>query len=352
MTGVVVSLPDFEPVLERLRQDAEQRLGVSPLRFVPVNREERPFTRLLRVSVHRSGDVEPLTHFFVKIFKVKPDVGVERTRERIVRDFDVNRRVHDAMQPLEELGAVPPVACYPDLLAIVTEQVTGPTLLDHLQMEAAWFPAAARIEGLCRTVGTAGRWIREFQGSATGGGCVAIEDLCAYVDHRLQRLVRHGTFSTSDRAQVLTLIDHLGARIAAEDLKEVPIHSDLALGNIIVSGRRIVVLDFAMTKLGTRLHDLSRLFLQIELLAIKPQLRATIAGQLQRSLLEGFEPGLTVEHPLFRLLMLLHRVNHFTSLSLNRASLPAAIYNNFVRRHHRRSIAAELQRGPVESLAS
>ena len=99
-----------------------------------------------------------------------------------------------------------------------------------------------------------------------------------------------GGFSSDDRLAVLNHIQALGAQIAPQDLKEVAVHSDLALGNILVSDGRIVVLDFAMSKLGTRLHDLTRLYVQLDLLAVKPRFSSRVVRRLQQALLNGFDP--------------------------------------------------------------
>ncbi len=144
---------------------------------------------------------------------------------------------------------------------------------------------------------------------------------------------------------MLSHVDALGHRAAPEDLREVAVHSDLALGNIIVSGDRIVVLDFAMAKRGTRLHDLTRLAVQLDLLSVKPQFGSRVIRRLQLAVLEGFDPALRMDRPMFRLLTLLHRVNHLTTLSVNRFSPAEAVYNALVRRRHRRWIAAELAGG-------
>jgi Ser/Thr protein kinase RdoA (MazF antagonist) len=167
-----------------------------------------------------------------------------------------------------------------------------------------------------------------------------------YIGARVQRLEAcpGARFTSSDAERILSTVDRLGTLIPAEDLREVAIHADLSLGNVLVSQTRIVVLDFAMAKRGTALHDLTRLFLQIDLLAVKPQMSRRIINEVQRALLAGFDPLLTPNRPLFRLLMLLHRVNHLASLSVNRVAGPEAFYNSIVRYQHRRWIAAEITR--------
>jgi Ser/Thr protein kinase RdoA (MazF antagonist) len=222
--------------------------------------------------------------------------------------------------------------------------VSGPTLLEYLETRASWFATKKTLDDLRATMTAVGRWIRVFQSMNPGGDPVTVADLRQYVDIRLERLVRHAgrRFTEHDRRRVLEHIDALGAAIPEAELQQVTAHSDLSLGNVLVSGDRIVVLDFAMTRLDTRLYDLTKVALQLDLLRAKPQYSARMIHELTSALIEGFDPSLTVDRPLFRLVTLLHRVNHLTGLHVNRASLLASVYNSAVRRQHRRWLAREL----------
>ncbi len=339
--------PDvFGPVLSRLEPDVTAHYGLRQARLVPAGVEERPFSQLLRLQVCCGDDSRTVSHLFVKIYKPKPlPGGPDAMRDRVANDFEATRRVYAAMLPHGDVGAVPPVACYPDLLAIVTEQVDGPTLLEYLGKRAAWTRTGGAVDDLAETMRRVGRWIRIYQATDVREGQVTIEHLHAYIEHRLNRLVQHGAVTDGYRQRLLSHVDALGHTAAPEDLHEVAVHSDLALGNVIVSGTRIVVLDFAMAKRGTRLHDLTRLAVQLDLLSVKPQFGSRVIRRLQLAVLEGFDPALRMDRPMFRLLTLLHRVNHLTTLTVNRFSPAEAVYNALVRRRHRRWIAADLARG-------
>ena len=191
----------FAPILAKLASDAEAYFGIAPLRMVPAGYQNRPFSHLLRLSVHENDDRPPIAHVFVKVFKQKKiPGGSDALRQRVAGDFETTRRVHAAMREYAGLGTVPPVACYPDLLAIVTEQIEGPTLLEYLQ-QAAWFPTKSTVDTLCATMERVGRWIHVYQKTDSAGGHVSIADLTGYIDHRLATLVRHGGLSPDDPTQ-------------------------------------------------------------------------------------------------------------------------------------------------------
>lgn len=339
-------LPEtFARLLPRLEQDASQFYG-SPVQLTPGRLEARQFSHLLRLAVYRDKEATPSSHLFLKVSKAPGGCDLEAMRQRVARDFDVTSRVYKAMSGYDHLGAVPTVACYPEQLAIATEEVNGPTLLNHLTTRASWLPSARRLHDLEGTMVTTGRWIRVFQSLTTPGGSISIDDLKLYIDHRLKRLVSHAGSELKDegRDRVLACIDRLGERISLGDLRAVQVHGDMSLSNVLVDGQRIVALDFSMAALGNPLLDLTSLFLQVELLAVKPYIRQSTVRRLQTALLSGYHAQLTADDPLFRLSLLLHRVNHYGGVTFGQASWPENLYNRLVRRHHWRRICCETHR--------
>jgi hypothetical protein len=249
----------------------------------------------------------------------------------------------------DDLGVVPPVACYPDLLAIVTESVPGQTLLQYLEARISWFPGARDIGEACASMTGVGRWIREYQQSTPVDATTSVRELRDYIDIRLERLVRYSAarFTTSDRDSVLRYIERVGATLPAGALRLVQAHCDMSLGNILVSPQRVVVLDFAMAQPATWLYDVTKVYFQVGLMAAKPQFRSGPVRLLQAALLRGFDSSLDAGHSLFRLVMLQHRINHLSALYVSPGAGITALYNGALRRQHHRWLADELQRGEL-----
>ena len=338
---------EFGPVLWRLARDSSSHFGCADARLEPLEYRDRPFSHVLRVAVYESGSSRPATHVFVKIFKTKSqDSELERMRHRVMKDFETTRRIHQALSASTDFGAVRPVACYPEHLAAGTEEVSGQTLLEYLHSQAAWAPRTSMLTRATQTMEKVGRWVRAFQAIDRQGDGVSIDGIRSYIDVRLQILTATpaATFGDADRARVLEHIERLYGEVASDDLIDTLIHADLAPANILISGERVVVLDFAMCGRGSMFHDLSRLFMQIDLLRFKPQFSRHAIDRLKGSLLCGFDPLLDPGRPMFRLLLLQHRINHYATLSRSQQRFPASLYNRFVRRHHRASLERELSR--------
>jgi hypothetical protein len=335
----------FEPVLNSLIVDTAAFFGAASVRLTTVALEERPYSFVARMGVSREGETDPFTYLFVKAVKVQPGDGErDRMRHRVEHEFEVTRRVYGSMNRQADVGVVRPVACYPQHLVIATEQVVGVTLLDHMTARASWFNRQDGGSELAMTMAKTGRWLREFQSFDAGSGAVTLEWFRDYVDIRLRRLVDRsgGRFREPDRQRTLGYIDAQWPQVSPDHLRDVAIHADLALSNVLVAGHRIVVLDFAMAKRGGPLHDLSRLYVQIEMLEMKPYLRRAVLRQAQAALLAGFDPSLTRESAAMRLYTLLHRINNYGSLILKPSSFPTSWYNGLAARQHRRWLDSEL----------
>ena len=108
----------------------------------------RPFSQVLEVDVEADGRT---IGAFVKILRPRSD-GVqelEATRRNIAREFEVTAKVHGGFAPHAGLSTARPIACYPELLAMVTERVDGVSL----QRLLARVPQQLRVEGVADVLG-------------------------------------------------------------------------------------------------------------------------------------------------------------------------------------------------------
>jgi hypothetical protein len=341
--GSRLDLQPFDGVLPLLCTDVEARFG-RRTRLAPLSIWKRPFSFVMRAGVWHDGDAGPREHLFVKVSKPKNINGLsDAMRKRVEKDFAVTERVFARMSEGHGFGAVRPFACYPGHLAIVTEEVAGETLLELLQREARWSFSASRADRAIGLMTEAGRWIRHFQEPSSE----TISDTWAetYIDHRLRQIASTGPRGERLRSLVLRHIRHLASRLPAGPVGKVTVHADLSPSNVMVSAGRVVVLDFAMCRLGHPLQDVSRLYTQLDLLAMKPQFRRPVIDALQQALLRGFDPSFDARDPAFRLQLLAQRVNHLASLSSRRYSGLEAIYNRVLCWRHSKWLEREAALG-------
>jgi hypothetical protein len=334
------------PVLERLRAEAAALSGMPGAQVTPVAYQARPFSHVMRLSIARDAG-HPSAFWFAKVQipKARPDAE-EHMRRRVRHEFDTTRKVESALGEYPGTEALHAIACYPDLFAIVTQEIAGVTLLRHLESRLTWFRGDRTVAEAEQAARQAGAWLRLFQGIEPTNERLAGHVVRDYIDARIQKLVSSGKspITAAVRLRLLNHIDALIASVPPAEWRSVMRHADLAPGNVIVTSRGIAVLDFAMASRGTYLHDLTRLSLQIDLLRGKPQFRPAAVTRVRSALHLGFDPAVSPAQPLFRLLSLLHRINHLATLTLNFRRGSSWLYGWRIRRIHEHEIQRELTR--------
>ena len=342
--------PELAEAVRRLEADAVRYFD-GPAAIEPLSVEDRPVSRVLRVRVSGRGGSRGA---FVKAYKLKHDSAEHRRfiEARIGRDYAVSREVHALMHATPGLGAVRPIAWFPDLLVLVTDEVPGQTLASVVSSHARWWPDDAALRSVETTLERVGQWIAAYQGLQTPDAKASDFSLGAmreYLEVRLNRLAseREFGFAPAESVRVLGYFDRVAEHVTAPELVTVPIHADLAPANVLVDAGQVTVIDFAMAAHGGRYHDISRLHAQLDLFAAKPQFSRRVIDRLQRALLEGFELRLTAERPLFALFSLQHVVCHLLSLGEIRESFPASAYSRYLQARHRRWIRAVTRLQPA-----
>jgi aminoglycoside phosphotransferase (APT) family kinase protein len=292
----------------------------------------RPFSQVLEVDIEAGGRA---ISAFVKILKPRSDgpQELEATRRHIAREFEVMARVHEGFGAHSGLSTARPIACYPELLAMVTERVDG-VPLHRLLARARGFPSKAVVEHLSGTMHQVGAWLRTFQALDDPDGRVSLDQMRGYLDKRLEPLANGGIIGGDVRVRLLGYFDDLARNVPPSDLASVPVHADFTPENVIVRDRDVSVLDFTMAKRGARYLDLSHMFMQVNLLKAKPWFRSAVIDALTSALIGGFDPLLRTDHPLFELLLLQHVVCQLRQMQLDPPALPSRIYAEFLRRRH------------------
>jgi hypothetical protein len=329
----------FRPVLSRLVADSCRYFESDCITVEPVRHVDRPFSTLLQIRVANGSRVSGA---FVKILKPRWDSPdqVASMQQNVVKEFTMTSRVHQALIADDGadrgLAAVRPIACFPDQLALVTEQATGPRLTDVLTRRAARWSRTGPADEESGGLGLAARWLKAVQTALPQDRHIDVEALRTYLDKRFAELERTGPIrlTRSGRSALERCRDCLISSAGARDLRQAWIHADFCPDNIIADSGRVTVLDFTMAKTGTAYHDLAHLFLRVDAMRVKPWVKPAVIDRYQHELLEAFEPGLEADRPLFALMLLQHVVCHLVTLQASMG--PAARVSAWlIHRRHR-----------------
>ena len=327
----------FVPVVDALQRDSERYFGDRAARVQLLEHSHREFSDLLRIRVSlpvRSVDA------FVKITRPTGKTAGDREAmaRRVAGAFESTVKLYEALSSCEGVRTVRPIACFPEHLAVVTEEAAGTTLLDRVTVGLRRGRPGSAIAQLETAMHRVAAWLLAYQASAPWQGRCDLDQMREYIDVRLRRLVagaRSG-FSPELRIAVLEAFGKTAPTIESAELACVPVHGDFALGNLLVAGDTVTVLDFDMSARGCRYHDLSHLYLQLDLAKAKPWLRTSGLERLQSALLHGFDPVLHQDQPLFRLMFLQHVVCHLARLVEQRENAIQRVYTQRQQRRHYR----------------
>jgi hypothetical protein len=325
----------FETVFDEIRSKGLEMIP-GQARLEVLEYRTHPYSYIARVRIH--GDTTAITAF-VKLLRLKNDSAshLDAMRRRVHNEFEAASTVHRGFAGGPGGAAVQPLACFPEYLALVTAEAAGDPLNEVLERHAGWNLTIDRLDALRAVHSKVGGWLRKFQALRPGGGTLPRERLLEYVDIRLKRLVRQpkAKFSEADRTLVLRYVDAKSRQVCDADLRETWTHADFGPSNVLVHNGEVTVIDFAMAGGGTMLNDVARMYTQLEWFAAKPKFRAATIRALQQALLSGFDPHLTEETPLFELMVLQHRINHFLGLVERPEGMLSKIYNWHLARRDR-----------------
>ena len=171
--GLDLSRPElvkFVPVFETLEMESQGLLGVARPRFAVEQFMSRPYSEVMKVRVTAAGSTQRI---FVKIAR-SGDAAEARTEmsQKVLVAFETMRRLHDELAAHPGLSVAKAVACFPEHLAIVTQEATGQTLYHLLDARAAWWPDDATVDQLRRSIRRVGEWLRYFQELTPGDRCL------------------------------------------------------------------------------------------------------------------------------------------------------------------------------------
>jgi hypothetical protein len=324
-------------VLRKLVADGRLYFGSDEVAVEPVRQVERAYSTLLQIRILGSDGPQGA---FVKILKPRADTPAERAsmQRNVVRDFEMTRSVREALAGCAGLTAVRPIACFPEDLAIVTGEAAGPTLSEVLARGAAGWPGPTASRRMSALLRRSGAWLRAAQAALPQDRAIDVETMRAYLDRRLAELEMSGPvrLTRAGRSAVERYRDRLMRDLGRESFHPVWIHADFCPENIITADGQITVLDFLMARSGTVYHDAAHLFMHLDSMKVKPWFRSAVIDRLQRDLLEGFEPGLQPQRPLFALMLLQHVICHLVTLQEVSPGRAARFYRAALHRRHRR----------------
>lgn len=340
-------------VIANLRAQASELWPQAPPQdFQIVRHAARPYSNVYRL---RLDDRQTPRFIYVKILapRKKSPADPEKYLTRLTTEFEAGRGLSTALGHEQEIAIIKPVAYYPELLAMVSEEAPGESLAALINRDGKLWPAADKLEQLAKHCRRAGKALAAIQQATVAVGRFDPAELLEYIDARLQRLLesRQTPFAAADRRQIIKFLQSALAAIPHEQLGLAGAHSDYAPFNLLATPEKITVADFTMFKRGSVYNDLTYFYHRLEGYLHKPTFRPPTIRRLQEEFLTGYaevsgsrKAGEHVaDDLLFKVFWIKHVVNNYSAIMRQRVvvkgkkpSLPAQLFNQHVFRRYNR----------------
>lgn len=341
----------IEEVIRRLSSPETRALwrDAKPGKIVLLGKSHRAYSTIYRLQVE-SAEGQPPRIVYTKVYKLSPRHrdNPAKPRAKLKNEFETAQKLQAHLNGSRQFAAVKPIACYLDLLTIVTEDAQGDPLADALESSCKLWHDSSKLEDVLVACRRAGEALAAIQRATIESQKYNPFELLEYVDIRLQRLVEgEAPFSESDRKHVLKFLENAIARVPADQLEQCGCHGDYAPFNVLVGPAGVTVMDFATFKIGSIYNDVAYFHHRVEGYLHKPSFNVEAIHRVQNAFLTGYNRSAGREHQpierdlLFKIFWIKHVINNYSAVMRkkvmtmrDRLSLAVYLFNRHVFRRY------------------
>ena len=300
---------------------------------------ERTFSRLTWLKILFHGGHKTVVVKTPKGFYRDDDVITRKYREIYEWEYNASRDLLKKFEGVEGFKAVRAIGFFPDVPALVTEEIKGCNLGEIILKKGRWYPDGVtrkELETICVAAGRSLKILQTRTKHPTQK--LSIEEMARYVDQRLIKL-NEGKISNVDQAlrkKVLRKFERAHREIPPSDLAMATAHGDFSPSNIMYTGSEIVMIDLSRYRTASIFYDLTRLCHQLSMYAIKPSFRDVLISSLKEAVMKGYDVDLGTNSYLFKLYTIQHLLCHWSGhVYQGDISFKERLYNRWVCHRHR-----------------
>lgn len=317
-----------EAVIQRLLSEAKKLWPDAPAPAISITQKfSRPYSTVYRLQFRSAGESSSPA-LYAKVFRpsAKNLQNQQKYLQRLQTEFEVAQQLRAALPEQAQFAFVRPVAYYPELLALVTEESRGRVLAEIISDACKPWALRKALEQTVLHCRRAGQALAAMQAATRSATPFDPDEFLDYVKLRLQRLLESTSvpFSSNDYKLVRNFLERALLVLPAEQLTQCGCHSDYAPFNLLADEERVTVLDFSMFKTGSCYNDVTYFHHRVEGYLHKPIYRTDAIRTVQRAFLEGYNAACgRTQNPvendlLFRVLWMKHVINNYSAIMRNR----------------------------------
>lgn len=270
----------------------------------------RPFSIVFKIKV--SYENQPSGNVYLKYHTSYAQNGEKK--ELIERDFQTTKFWYEHFRNNKKFNVIKALYHNPDKYILLTEESKGFNLWDYLNKHGQFFPSRRLQNKMNEMIFGVGGWLQFFQSIPIEeeSETLTLNFLIDYITKRLIRLVENPKIDFTEKlsSRILNYMKQCWEEVTPADLQSSYVHTDLSLSNVLIDSHAVTVLDFNKKEVGSPFKDLTRFYHQLVLLENKPVFKKTLLKNLQNSFLSGYGDSSIDKHPLFRMFLMTHMINH------------------------------------------
>lgn len=342
-----------EAVMQRLLAEAAQLWPETPPSSIKCARKfSRPYSTVYRLLLEYAPGQIPATPsaLFAKIFRPSQKNLQQQQKylDRLQTEFEVAAHLHEQLRGQQAVGIVRPLAYYPDLLALVTEEAPGQGLAELIVAACKHWALRNTLHQAVLHCHRAGMALALMQTATAQTERCEAEEIFEYIHVRLQRLRESEAvpFSEADYKRVRAFLEQALSKVPRIQLAQCGCHSDYAPFNVLADKERVTILDFSMYKIGSCYNDVTYFYHRIEGYLHKPIFNPAAIRTVQSAFLEGYNQTLARERDpiendlMFRVMWMKHVINNYSAIMRNRVgggrreSWPVRVFHQHIFRRY------------------
>lgn len=297
----------FQQVLDNLRENHQSYFeSRATPQFGVDQTADHPNSRIARLRVKWEHGERML---FLKL--LYPDQVDGRTNrsdreykeQQIRAEYEVLKKLDRAFAGHQTLGVIKPVACFPEHLALVTEEQPGikfSSIIGNVKI----FSKREEIKEVVQWVQLCGSWLRHFQTFVPGNGKFvefSFDEILDFCEVRLGLLTqfRQGEFTNSFCQSIRHFLREQVEQTKQETMEIIGRHNDFGPYNMILTGQKLVLLDFAGFGFGPSCWDYVKFWCGLDQIRGSLLVSDKTVDQLQEAFISGYGKMLDPNTPLF-----------------------------------------------------
>lgn len=291
---------------------------------------KKPFSILGKCKVYGSKKNYDM---FVKIYRKRNKLRTDLAKD-VLNEFQNMEKWNSVFKKTEGYDSIRPFLCIPEKYLIVSDFITGDALSSFIKDGTKFYSRKDKISALNKLYVKTGQMIRYKNDQLVDtDNLFDVDELISYIENKSKRAKdSYSLLNLKLYRQIHGYLENQIKNIREDELKLTINHRDLNPGNLMISDKKLYMVDSGKFSIDSFWLDISKLYSRTLMYGYKPHIRMDAIKSIQKSLLIGFGVPEAVQLAIFRLFLLRNSLTHLLNMykAMQQESYIKKQYTKFV----------------------